>query len=365
VAGIAANVTSVAAVAADVTSVAAIDTAVSNVSSISAAVSNVSSVSAAVSTVSGISADVSTVAADATDIGLVAGSIASVNTVATDIASVVAVSGNIDAIITTANDLNEAVSEIETVANSIESVDIVGGNIDSVNIVAGNIDAVNTVATNVADITNFSDVYLGPAASDPATRNDSSALQEGDLYFNTTDDAMKVYTGSAWAVAYVSDGGFLASANNLSDLTNAATARGNLGLGNTDSPTFASLTLTGNIDVTGVIKNGSDVVLDAADIGVTVQAYDADTAKYDDTTANFSGTLQNGGSNVVVDSDIGSTVQAYDSNLTSFVSTFTLPTTDGTTGQVLQTNGSGTLSFSDAGGGITTGKAIAMAIVFG
>jgi hypothetical protein len=56
-----------------------------------------------------------------------------------------------------------------------------------------------------------------------------------------------------------------------------------------------------------VLTNASDY-LDSADIGVSVQAYDADTAKYDDTTANFTGTLQNGGSNVVVDSDIGSTV---------------------------------------------------------
>ena len=52
------------------------------------------------------------------------------------------------------------------------------------------------------------------------------------------------------------------------------------------------------------------------EIGVDVQAYDADTAKYDDTTANFTGTLQNGGSNVVVDTDIGSTVQAYDADTT-------------------------------------------------
>jgi hypothetical protein len=51
------------------------------------------------------------------------------------------------------------------------------------------------------------------------------------------------------------------------------------------------------------------------DIGVSIEAYDADTAKYDDTTANFTGTLQNGGSNVVVDTDIGSTVEAYNSNL--------------------------------------------------
>jgi hypothetical protein len=50
-------------------------------------------------------------------------------------------------------------------------------------------------------------------------------------------------------------------------------------------------------------------------IGTDVQAFDADIAKYDDVTANFTGTLQNGGSNVVVDTDIGSTVQAYDAEL--------------------------------------------------
>jgi len=42
---------------------------------------------------------------------------------------------------------------------------------------------------------------------------------------------------------------------------------------------------------------------------------------------------------------------------------FTLPSSDGTSGQALTTNGSGQLSFATAG--ITTGKAIAMAIVFG
>jgi hypothetical protein len=42
--------------------------------------------------------------------------------------------------------------------------------------------------------------------------------------------------------------------------------------------------------------------------------------------------------------------------------TFTLPTADGTSGQALTTNGSGTLSFADAG--VSAGKAIAFAIVF-
>ena len=104
----------------------------------------------------------------------------------------------------------------------------------------------------------------------------------------------------------------LTPANNLSDVSNVATSRTNLGLA----------------------------------IGTDVQAFDANTAKLDAITANFTGTLQNGGSNVVVDSDIGSTVQAYDANLTSFVTAITLPTSDGTTGQFLKTDGSGNVSFA-------------------
>lgn len=48
------------------------------------------------------------------------------------------------------------------------------------------------------------------------------------------------------------------------------------------------------------------------------------------------------------------------SNFKSFLDTFTLPTSDGTSGQVLQTNGSGVLSLADAasGGGVTTYSAI-------
>ena len=45
------------------------------------------------------------------------------------------------------------------------------------------------------------------------------------------------------------------------------------------------------------------------------------------------------------------------------ISQFTLPAADGTSGQAIVTDGSGTLSFAQAG--ISTGKAIAMAIVFG
>ena len=77
---------------------------------------------------------------------------------------------------------------------------------------------------------NFDDRYLGQKASDPTVDNDGDALVAGALYFNTTDDVMKVYEGSTWVAAYASLSGALLSANNLSDLDNASSARTNLGL---------------------------------------------------------------------------------------------------------------------------------------
>lgn len=46
-----------------------------------------------------------------------------------------------------------------------------------------------------------------------------------------------------------------------------------------------------------------------------------------------------------------------------FTTTFALPSSDGTSGQALVTDGAGTISFGSAG--ISTGKAIAVALVFG
>jgi hypothetical protein len=75
--------------------------------------------------------------------------------------------------------------------------------------VAGISADVTTAAANVADITNFADVYLGAASSNPATRADSSALQAGDLYFNTVSDALFVYDGAAWQAAALDASAFV------------------------------------------------------------------------------------------------------------------------------------------------------------
>ena len=68
---------------------------------------------------------------------------------------------------------------------------------------------------------------------------------------------------------------------------------------------------------------------------------------------------------VLTTASIGTTVLAYDANLQTFVTAFTLPTTDGTSGQVVSTDGSGNLSFTSSSAGISFGQAVAAAIIFG
>ena len=83
----------------------------------------------------------------------------------------------------------------------------------------------------LAALDNFDDRYLGAKASDPTLDNDGNPLVSGALYFNTTDDVMKVYEGSTWVAAYASLSGALLVNNNLSDVASAAASRTNLGLG--------------------------------------------------------------------------------------------------------------------------------------
>lgn len=317
VAGVSGNVTTVASNIANVNAVGAdLLEATSEINTVAVDIANVNTVGtniASVNTVAGeigAGQDVTVVAANlsgADTIGTVATNIANVNATGTNIANVNAVG----------SDLLEAVSEINTVATDITNVNTVGTNIASVNTVAGISGAVSTVsgiaanvttvagvsanvttvagissnvttvagisgnvttvagissdvtiaAANVADISNFADVYQGAKATDPTLRNDGSALQSGDLYFNTTDDVMKVREAGAWLAAYASLSGALIAANNLSDLTSASTARTNLGLGTIATQAASSVAITG-----GSIN------------GTTIGATTASTGKFTDLT---------------------------------------------------------------------------------
>ena len=91
-------------------------------------------------------------------------------------------------------------------------------------------DAATSAAAAEAAYDSFDDRYLGPKASAPSVDNDGNALLTGALYFNTSDNTMKVWSGSAWLDAYASLSGALIATNNLSDLNSATTARQNLGV---------------------------------------------------------------------------------------------------------------------------------------
>jgi len=84
----------------------------------------------------------------------------------------------------------------------------------------------------------------------------------------------------------------------------------------------------------------------------------------DDTTPQLGGNLDVNG-NSIVSASGGNIAITPDTSGNIILDGLTFPNADGTSGQVLQTNGSGTLSFTTPSSGISMGKAIAAAIVFG
>ncbi len=126
------------------------------------------------------------------------------DTVATNVTNVNNVGGSIANVNTTAG----SIANVNTVAGSISNVNTVGGAISNVNTTAGSISNVNTVASNISSVNSFANTYrIG--ASNPTT-----SLDVGDLFFNTTSDSLKVYTGSAWVDGVTQTGDFALKTGN-------------------------------------------------------------------------------------------------------------------------------------------------------
>ena len=276
VAGIQANVTTVAGIASNVTAVAGNATNINAVNSNATNINAVNANSSNINTVAGNNTNVTTVAGKATEIGRLgtADAVADMNTLGTtaivsdmdtlaDISSDISTVAGIDSNVTTVSGIASNVTtvagisaNVTTVANNNSNVTAVANNSSNINSAvanASNINAavsnasninsavsnatnINTVATNITDIDTFANRYR-IASSAPTT-----GLDQGDLYFDTTSNELRVYNGSAW------QGG--------------VTATGNLaGLG---ANTFTgSQTVNANIIVSGTV-DGRDVATDGS-----------------------------------------------------------------------------------------------------
>jgi len=244
VAGISANVTSVVNNATNINAVAADETDIGTVATNIANVNTVAGINANVTSVAGNATNINTVAADGTDIGTVSASIADVNTCASNITAIqdapdeasAAAASAAAALVsennasTSASTASTAATDAQTAQTAAELAETNAGNSETAaSNSASAADAAKDAA--LAALDSFDDRYLGTKTSDPTLDNDGNALVAGALYFNTTDNVMKVYEGSSWVAAYASLSGALLTANNLSDLASASAARTNLGLG--------------------------------------------------------------------------------------------------------------------------------------
>ncbi len=191
-----------------------IATEVSTVAGNISNVNTVAGISSNVTTVAGIASDVTAVAADATDIGAVAAkateigrlgtadAVADLNTLGTaDVVADLNTLGTAD-VVADMNTLATAdvVADMNTLAttSNVNNMNTVAGSIANVNTTATNITHVNNCSSNISDVHNYADLYQ-VATSAPSTRADSSSLEAGDMWFDSSSNKeLKVHNGTAY-----------------------------------------------------------------------------------------------------------------------------------------------------------------------
>ena len=339
---------------------------IANVNTVGGAITNINTVAGAnsnITTLAGINANITTVAGISSDVSSVAGISSAISAVNSNSSNINAVNSNSSNINTVAG-LSSAISTVNSNSTNINTVAGANSNITSV---AGGLTNINTVATNIASVNNFAEQYR-ISSSAP-----TSSLNVGDLYFDTTANELKVYKSSGWAAAGSTVNGtsqrfnYIATAGQTT-FTGADTAGNTLAY----DAGFADVYLNGvrlsASDVT--ITSGTSVVISAATVGdiLDVVAYGTFNVASIDASNISSGTINNDrlpSPVLTVKGDGSSTDGAIQLNCSQNSHgvkikspahssgqsyTLVLPTSVGTSGQVLATAGSSTnqLSWIDA-----------------
>ena len=150
-------------------------------------------------------------------------------------------------------------NNISSVASNATNIGLVGGSIANVNLVGGSIGNVNEVGNNMGTVNEFGERYR-VASSAPTT-----SLNEGDLYFDTTADELKVYKSSGWSAAGSTINGTSARFNYVAT-ANQTTFTGADAAGNTLAydAGFVDVYLNGSKLLNGTdvtVTSGTSVVL--------------------------------------------------------------------------------------------------------
>lgn len=311
-----ASVTSDIATLADIQDGTTATNAITTVSGISANVTTVAGISGNVTTVAGMQSNVAAVVADATDIGTVASNISNVNSVAAKsslITSDFVSDLNALAVTDVINDINTlATSDIVSDLNTLATSDIVSD--------------LNTLATSdiVSDINTL-------ATSDIVT----------DLNLLATSD-------------FVSDLNTMATSSNVSDLNTVAGAITNINTTATNISgvnSFAeryrvgSSDPTSSLDAGDLFYNTSTNLLKRYNGSAWITIASGLTDVVADTTPQLGGNLDVNGNSIVSVSngDISITPNGSGKVILDGLSH---PTSDGSAGQFLKTDGGGNLSFA-------------------